>query len=314
MNNIKIFSGNSHQQFAQNICQNLGITLGKSRAFAFSNDNRFVKIDEPVRGADVYIVQTSASPVDANLMEMLMMIRALKGASAARITAVMPYLPYARSDKKDQERICLTARLVADLIETAGADHALVMEMHSHQIQGFFSIPCDHLVAAPTMINHLKNNWNLDNYVLVAGDAGAAKILKLYADGLKLSVAIMDKRRDSNDEQPKIKGVIGEVTGKKCLLIDDEVASGRTLIRDAEFLLGNAGALSVEACATHAVLSGNAINDLNASPISKFIFTDTIPLNDKKLKNTEIVSVVDVFAECIRRLHENESIKSLNDV
>ena len=313
MKNIKIFSGNSHPEFAKKICAQLGIKLGQSRAFAFSNDNRFVKIDEPVRGQDVYVVQTSTAPVDANLMELLMMVRALRGASAARITAVLPYLPYARSDKKDQERICLTARLVADIIQTAGADHVLIMEMHSHQIQGFFSVQCDHLIAAPTIIQYLKKNWNLNDYVLVAGDAGAAKILKIYADGLHLPVAIMDKRRDSNDEQPKIKGVIGDVKNKKCLLVDDEVASGRTLIRDAEFLI-SAGATEVDVSVTHPVLSGNAVAELNASPIDRFVITDTIPLNDKKLKNVEVVSVVPVFAECIRRLHDNESIKSLNDV
>ena len=313
MKNIKIFSGNSHPEFAKKICAQLGIKLGQSRAFAFSNDNRFVKIDEPVRGQDVYVVQTSTAPVDANLMELLMMVRALRGASAARITAVLPYLPYARSDKKDQERICLTARLVADIIQTAGADHVLIMEMHSHQIQGFFSVQCDHLIAAPTIIQYLKKNWNLNDYVLVAGDAGAAKILKIYADGLHLPVAIMDKRRDSNDEQPKIKGVIGDVINKIFLLVDDEVASGRTLIRDAEFLI-SAGATEVDVSVTHPVLSGNAVAELNASPIDRFVITDTIPLNDKKLKNVEVVSVVPVFAECIRRLHDNESIKSLNDV
>ncbi|MFA6486440.1 MAG: ribose-phosphate pyrophosphokinase [Candidatus Magasanikbacteria bacterium] len=312
--NIKIFSGSSHPEFTRQICEQLGLTVGQAHGLAFSNDNRFIKIDEAVRGCDTFVVQTSCPPVDAHLMEMLMMIRALRGASAGRITAVLPYLPYSRSDKKDQERICLTARLIADLIESAGADHVLIMEMHSPQIQGFFSVPCDHLVAAPTLIAHLKQTWNLENYVLVAGDAGAAKILKLYADGLHLPVAIMDKRRDANDEQPKIKGVIGEVTGKKCLLVDDEIASGRTLIRDAEFLLKSAGATEVSACVTHPVLGGNAVAELNASPIARFVITDTIPLGAKKLKNTEVVSVVPAFAECIRRIHENESIKSLNDV
>lgn len=311
---LKIFSGSSHPEFAKQICSNLGIELSRSESFIFSNNNRFITIEEAVRGDDVFVIQTSSEPVDNHLMELLMYMRTLRDASAARISAVMPYMPYSRSDKKDQPRVCITARLVADLLEKSGANRALIMEMHAQQIQGFFSIPCDQLLAAPSVIRHLIDNWDLNDYVLVAGDAGAAKIVKAYADGLDLPIAIIDKRRTSNDEQPIIKGLVGEVTGKRVLIIDDEIASGRTLVKDAEFLLEKAGAVSVEACVTHAVLGAGSIDILNNSPINRFILTDTIPSRHKLLKNTEIVTVVPVFAECIKRIHNNESIQNLNRV
>jgi len=311
---MKIFSGSSHPEFAKKICEHLGLELGKSNSFIFSNDNRFITVDEAVRGEDVFIIQTSCESVDIHLVELLMFIRTLRGASAKRITAVMPYFPYVRSDKKDQPRICVSARLIADLLETAGADRALIMEMHSPQLQGFFSIPCDHLLAAPALINYLKKNWDLTNYILVAADAGAAKTMKLYADGLNLPVAIMDKRRTGNDEKPTIKGVIGDVKEKKVLLVDDEVSSGGTLKRDAEYLINQAGAKSVDVCLAHPVLGKNSVENLNSSSINRFVITDSIPTDDKPLKNKEIVSVTSMFAECIRRIHGNESIKSLNDI
>jgi ribose-phosphate pyrophosphokinase len=202
---------------------------------------------------------------------------------------------------------------VADLIQEAGADHILIMDMHSPQLQGFFSIPCDHLLAAPTIMHYLTQNWDLKNYILVAADAGAAKSLKTYADGLRLPVAIMDKRRDNNDEQPKVKGVIGNVKGKQVLIIDDEVASGRTLARDAEYLIKHAGAKSVDACVTHAVLGPGAAKILNDSPIDRLIFTDTVPTEHQKIKKKEVISVTSVFAECIKRIHQGESIMSINE-
>ncbi len=311
---LKIFSASSHPEFAEAICRHLNLSLGHAHSQVFSNDNRFVTINEPVRGADVFIVQTSSAPVDSNLVELLMYIRTLRDASAGRITAVLPYFPYVRSDKKDQPRVCIAARLTADLLQTAGADRVLTMDLHSPQIQGFFSIPCDHLLASPTIIKYLKAHWNLENYVLVAGDAGAAKMLKIYADALELPVAIMDKRREGNNEKPTIKGVIGDVHGKKVLLIDDEASSGRTLMRDVEFLLEKAEAVSADACIVHAVLGDEAVTALNTSAINRFVITNTLPTNTKPLKNKEVVDVSQLFAECIRRIHANESIKSLNDV
>lgn len=311
---LKIIGGSSHKEFTKKICEQLGIVETKTTSQIFSNDNRFVTIDEPVRGDDVFVIQTQALPLDTYVVELLILIRTLHDASAGRITAVMPYFPYARSDKKDQPRVCITARLIADLLEKAGADRAMIMEMHSPQIQGFFSIPCDHLVAAPDVIKHLKSNWNLENYVIAAGDAGAAKMLKLYADGLNLPVAIMDKRREGNEEQVKIKSVIGEVKNKKVLLIDDETSSGRTLIKDAEYLLQEGGVQEVDTCFVHAAFDKLAAERLSASPINKFLTTDTIPFDNKQLRQCEIISVVPRFAEMIRRIHANESVKSLNDI
>ncbi|MBI5728585.1 MAG: ribose-phosphate pyrophosphokinase [Candidatus Magasanikbacteria bacterium] len=310
---LHILGGSSHKQFTRAICDYLGIVETKSTSKLFSNGNRFVSIDEPVRGHDVYVIQTQSPPVDGHVMELLIYIRTLRDASAARITAVLPYFPYARSDKRDQPRVCITARLLADLLAVAGADRVITMEMHSPQIQGFFSIHCDQLLAAPDIIRHLRTQWTLHNYCLVAGDAGAAKMLKRYADHLGLPVAIMDKRREGNQEQVSIKGVIGDVAGKKVLLLDDETSTGRTLIRDAEYLLQSAGAQSVDACFIHAALDQKAADRLNDSPIERFLTTDTIPCA-VKLRNCEIVSVTERFAECIKHIHDSQSIELLNNV
>lgn len=310
---LRIIGGSSHPTFTKNVCEHLGIEETTSQSFLFSNGNRFIKIEEPVRGDDVYVIQTQAPSVDEHIMELLIYIRALKSASAASITAVFPYFPYARSDKKDQPRVAISARLLADMIQIAGADRVLIMEMHAPQLQGFFSIPCDHLIAAPDIIRFLQRTWDLSNYCLVAGDSGAAKMIKSYADGLHLPVAIMDKRREGNKETVSIKGVIGDVTNKKVLLVDDETSSGGTLIKDAEFLLKHTSALSVDACFVHAALGDGATKRLNDSPIQQFITTDTIPLREE-LRNCTTISVTERFAQCIKRLHNGESIKSLNEI
>jgi len=311
---LKIIGGSSHKEFTKKICEHLGIEETKSSSFIFSNEDRFVTIDEPVRGDDIFIIQTHSSPVDANIMELLIYIRTLRDASAGRITAVLPYFSYARSDKKDQPRVCITAKLIADMLEKAGANRALIMEMHSPQLQGFFNIPCDHLVGAPDIVKHLKNNWDLGNYVLVAGDSGAAKMMEPYADALHLPIAMMDKRRIGNKEKVKIKGVIGDVTSKKVLIIDDETLSGGTLVEDAEFLLNTAGAIEVDACFIHANLGKGAAEKLNNSSIKRFLTTDTIPSQHFGLRNLEIISVAKRFADIIKRIHNNESVKSLNDI
>lgn len=311
---LKIISGSSHKQFTQNICQHLGVEQTPITSLIFSNENRFIKIEKPIRGDDVFVVQTQFTPVDSHIIELLMIIRALRDASAGRITAVLPYFPYIRSDKKDQPRICLTARLMTDMIEQAGANRALIMEMHSPQVQGFFSIPTDHVIAAPDIVNHLKKNWNLENYVLVAGDSGAIKMLKPYADSLQMPVAMMDKRRNGNEEKVNIKGVIGDVKDKNVLIIDDETTSGGTLIEDAKFLTEYAQVRRVDACFIHAALGKNAAEKLNDSPIQKFITTDTIPSEHHNLRNLEIVSVTRRFAEFIKRIYENKSVKSVNDL
>ncbi|MBI5222036.1 MAG: ribose-phosphate pyrophosphokinase [Candidatus Magasanikbacteria bacterium] len=311
---LKIISGSSHKDFARKICSHLGIEETKITSKIFSNENRFVTIDEAVRGDDMFVIQTQAAPVDSHIVELLILIRTLRDASAGRITAVLPYFPYARSDKKDQPRVCISARLMADMLEKAGADRTLIMEMHSPQIQGFFSVPCDHLLAAPDIIKYLKQNWDLTNCVLVAGDSGAVKMIKPYVDCLNLPTAIMDKRREGNDETVKIKGVIGDVKNKNVLLLDDETTSGGTLVENAEYLINQAGALKVDACFIHPAFNDKGVEKLNNSPIQKFLFTDTIPLNNKPIRNYEIISVAQRFAEMIKRIHNNESVKSLNDV
>ena len=311
---LRIIGGSSHTQFTSAVCTHLGIKETPTTSKVFDNDNRFVTVEDAVRGDDVYIIATQARPVDAHLMELYMLLRAVKIASATRVTAVLPYLPYSRSDKRDLPRVTVTARLIADLIETAGANHVLVADLHAPQIQGFFSIPCDVLYAAPEIVVYLKKNWNLKDYALVGGDAGAAKLLKLYADGLKLPVAIMDKRRDPNTGAVSVKGVIGDVRGKKALIIDDETQTGSTLIKDAEFLLKRGGAVSVDACVIHPALGPSAAKNLNKSPIKRFVTTDTIPTEGHNLRDHEIVSMTKKFADCIGRMHENKSIKSLNDL
>ncbi|MBT7228244.1 ribose-phosphate pyrophosphokinase [Candidatus Parcubacteria bacterium] len=311
---LKIIGGSSHKKFNEAICKHLGIRETKTQSFKFSNDNRFVVIDEPVRGDDVFVIQTQLKPVNSHIMELLMLIRTLKSSSAGRITVVLPYFFYSRSDKKDQPRICITAKLIADLLETAGADRILTMELHSSQVQGFANVPFDHIVAAPDVIQYLKENWKLDDYVLVAGDSGAAKLVEPYADGLHLPIAMIDKRRIGNDEKVKIKSVLGDVKGKKCLIIDDETLSGGTLIEDAKYLLEEAGAIEVDACFIHANLGEGAAEKLNNSPIKKFLTTDTIPTDHQKMRDLEIVSVTKRFANFINRIHNNESVKTLNDV
>lgn len=311
---LKIIGGSSHKQFTKKICDYLGVAETKTQSFKFSNDNRFITIDEPVRGDDVFVIQTQLTPVNSHILELLMIIRTLRDASAGRITAVLPYFPYSRSDKKDQPRICITAKLIADLLQTAGANRILTMQLHSPQVQGFANVPFDHIVAAPDVANYLKEHWNLDNYVLVAGDSGAAKMIEPYADALNLPIAMIDKRRIGNDEKVKIKSVLGDVADKKCLIIDDETLSGGTLIEDAKFLLENAGATEVDACFVHANLGTGAAEKLNNSPIKKFLTTDTIPSAHQGLRDLEVISVAKRFAEFIDRIHKNESVKSLNDV
>ncbi len=311
---LKIIGGSSNKNFTKKICEHLGVKETKSSSFTFSNEDRFITIDEPVRGDDVFVIQTHSSPVDAHIMELLIYIRTLRDASAERITVVLPYFPYARSDKKDQPRICITAKLMADMLQKAGADRVLIMEMHSPQLQGFFDIPCDHLVGSPDIVEYLKNNWNLENYVLVAGDSGAAKMIESYADTLHLPIAMMDKRRLGNDEKVKIKSVLGDVAGKKCLIIDDETLSGGTLIEDAKFLLEEAGAIEVDACFIHANLGEGAAEKLNDSLIKRFLTTDTIPSENFGLRDLEVISVSKRFADFIMRIHKNESVKSLNDI
>jgi ribose-phosphate pyrophosphokinase len=308
---IKIFSGSAHVPFAEAVCAHLGLPLGKSHMVRFSNDNMLVQVDENVREADVFVVQPSCVPVSDGLIELLILIDALKHASAARITAVVPYFPYARSDKKDKPRISITARLMADLLQTAGADRTLTMDLHAPQIQGFFRIPVDHLSAVSILSRHLAATRRLDDYVLVAGDIGEAKEVGRFANRLNLPVAIIDKRRTGDDDNAKATHLIGDVEGRHALIIDDEIASGGTVIEAANFVLSR-GAVSVEAAATHGVLSGSAIERLSKAPIDRILVTDTVPVpTEKRMSKLEIVSVSGLFASAIKAIHDGDSVSAL---
>ena len=308
---MKIFSGSAHPELAKAICEKLGLPLGLSRVDRFSNENMLIQIEESVREADVFVIQPSCTPVSDGILELLMLIDALKHASAARITAVTPYFPYVRSDKKDQPRISITARLMADLLETAGADRVLTTDLHAPQTQGFFRVPADQLIAAPMICEYLRQNRDLQDYVLVAGDAGEAKELGAYANRLNLPMAIVDKRRYGNDEKPKAVNLIGDVTGKTALIIDDEIASGGTMVEAANFLLER-GANKVEACAVHPILSGQAPERIEASPIESLIVTDTVPVSEeKRIDKLEILSVAPMFSQAIEAIHSGQSVSRL---
>lgn len=309
---MKVFSGSSHPAFAKSICEYLKIPLGISNTVKFSNENMLVQIEENVRGCDVFVVQTSAPPVHEHLFELLIMIDALRSASADRITAVMPYIPYIRSDKKDRPRISIAARLVADLLKTAGADRVLTMDLHSPQAQGFFRMPVDQLLGAGPICERLRRE-DRENWVLVAADAGEAKDLGRYANRLDLPMAIIDKRREGDDEKPKAVSLIGNVEGKVAVVVDDEIASGGTLVEAATFLKKH-GATQVLASATHPIFSANAAQRIDEAFIDKVIVTDTVPLQPhQQSEKVEVLSVAKIFAEAIRRIHDGRSVSQLFD-
>ena len=307
---LKIIAGQSHEGLTDAICRHLDHGRTRTKVIRFSNENLMVQIQENVRGADVFVVQTSCSPVNEGIMELLITIDALRDASAGRITAVIPYFPYVRSDKKDKPRISITARLMADLIKAAGADRVLTMDLHAPQIQGFFRIPADQLQARPILLDHIRST-GLENTVLVTGDAGGTKVVGGYASRLGLPMAIIDKRRHDDSETPKATHLIGEVEGKRCIIVDDEVASGRTLIEAATFLLEQHGAASVEAAFTHPVFTGDAVKNLDASPIARIITTDTIPTPSDLPDKFTVLSVATLFGNAIRRIHDGDSVSGL---
>ncbi len=307
---VKLVAGNSHPAFAREISECLGMPLAETSFKRFGNENLMFQCLENVREQDVFVIQTSAPPLSDHIIELLIMIDALKHASAARITAVMPYFPYARSDKKDRPRISVTARLMADLLETAGADRVLTMNLHSPQVQGFFRIPVDQLNATPMLCDYLRKSTALQDHVLVASDVGEAKDLQSYAERLGLPVAIVDKRREDDSEQPRAVALIGKVSGRNALIIDDEVASGGTLVEAASFLVSE-GAVRVEAAAVHPVLSGSAVDRLVESPIERLVVTNSIPVRDSPEFPIHQLSVAPLFAEAIRAIHSGSSISAL---
>ena len=310
-NTLKIFAGNSNPDLAKKICRHAGISLGKCEIVKFSNENIKVRILESVRGKDVYVVQSSCPPVNENIMELLIMIDAIKHAKADSITAVLPYYPYARSDKKDEPRISITARLIADLLEVSGADRVMTMNLHSPQIAGFFRIPVDHLLAGKLICKYYKEKAGIANSVVVAPDAGSAKRAGIYAINLGLPLAILDKRRDDDSEKAKIHNVIGEVKGKRALIFDDEIATGGSILEVVK-ALESLGVREIEACCVHAVLSGKAVERLRNSNLSRLVVTDTVTIPpEKRMPKMVILSVAELFAKAIVCSNRGSSISGL---
>ena len=314
-NSIKIFTGNSNPKLASDICTMLGQPLGDANLQRFSDGEIAVSINESVRGSDVFLIQSTCEPVNDHLMEMLIMIDALRRASAGRITAVMPYFGYSRQDRKAQARDPIYAQQVADLITTAGADRVLTMDLHAAQIQGFFNIPVDHMLGSSVLIPHLAKKFGIGNpdVVMVAPDLGSVGRARKYTDKLDLPVAIVDKRRPKANVS-EVMNIIGDVKGKTVILADDMIDTAGTLCNAANALVERAGAKEVYACATHGVLSGPAIQRLEESAIKEVILLDTIPLPEhKKCDKIKVLSVAEIFTEAIKRIYDESSVSALFD-
>ena len=304
---LQIFAGNASRELAGEICQRLGIRLGQLDISRFSNDNLRVQVQENVRERDVYVVQSFTEPVSEHIMELMITLDAMRSASAQRITAVIPYYSYARSDKKDAPRISITGRLIADMLKTAGANRVLTMDLHADQVHGFFSVPVDHLTAVPTIAEHFRRHHDLSNMVAVATDAGGAKRVGRFSERLGIPMAIIDKRRVS-DTAVKHGEVVGNVRGRDVVIFEDEISTGGTLVSSAETLRA-AGARSVHAGATHGVLCGPAIERLRGAPIDSVVVSNTVALaRDKRLPKITSLSVAPLFAAAIERIHCGQSV------
>lgn len=312
MNKLMVFSGNAHPELAKHICRYLKIRLSDALVGRFSEGEIRVKINENVRGQDVFIVQPISPPPNENLMELLIMLDALKRASSSRITAVIPYFGYARQDRKDQPRVPITAKLVANLLMVAGASRLLTMDLHAGQIQGFFDIPVDHLFAVGVFIDYFSK-LKLKNIVVVSPDVGGIKMARAYAKRLSADLAIIDKRRVSPDKTEAIH-ILGEVKGKHVVIVDDLIATGSSLIEAVE-TLKRAKAKSIRAAISHGVLSGPAIERVDkCKDLEELLITDSIPLDDhKKHPRIKVVSIAELLGEAIKRIHREESVSSLFD-
>ena len=306
---LKVFTGNSNPALAASVTDYLGIPLSAIEVFKFRNDNTFVRINENIRQRDVFLVQSFCRPVNDSVMEMFIMLDAAKRASAGRITAVIPYYGYGRTDKKDQPRVPITAKLIADLLTTAGADRVLTMDLHAAQIQGFFNIPVDELTALPIIVRHFQE-MKLDNPVVVAVDIGISKRARDMAEELGVPLAIIEKRRTGNNDNSELLNVIGEVEGKTAILMDDEIDTGGTMVNAAVALV-EAGVKGVYASSTHAVLSGNAAARFEESPIHDLVCTDTIPLPPEKRSHIKVVSIASLLGEAIHRIHTGTSVGAM---
>jgi len=309
--NPVIFSGNSHPKLVADICEYLGQDVGQVEVIKFSNDNTFVRILENVRQKDVFILQSTVEPVNDHIMELLIMIDAAKRASAGRITAVVPFYSYARTDKKDQPRVPITGRLVADLLETAGADRVVMIDLHAGQVQGFFQVPVDELTAMPRLVEYFVQR-DLDEPVVVATDIGIAKKARYFADSIGAPLAIVEKQRIGNDDKVETMNLIGDVAGHPVILFDDEVSTGGTMIAAANAITGQ-GATDIYAVVTHGVLPGDASAHLAAIPyIKELVITDTVPLSQDKVNSKiKVISIAPLLGEAIRRIHEGRSVGEL---
>ncbi|MBS1851809.1 MAG: ribose-phosphate pyrophosphokinase [Acidobacteria bacterium] len=307
---FKIFCGTANEALTDEICAFLGMTRGQAFVTRFKDGEAYVQIQENVRGADVFVVQPTCRPVDEHLMELLLMIDALKRASARRITAVIPYYGYARQDRKDKPRVPISSKLVADLLTTAGADRALIVDLHTPQLQGFFNIPVDHLFASPVLVGHFKE-LNLPNLTVVSPDAGGVERARFFAKKMDSALAIVDKRRVEMNVA-EVMHVIGDVKGRTCLVIDDLIDTAGTLVKTASALMEN-GAAAVHACCSHPVFSGPAVENISKSCITEVVVTNTIPLNDaaKQEPKIKVLSIAGLIGRAIQSIHEETSISKL---
>src|SRR5881275_1664144 len=304
---FKIFCGTANQPLADEVCAFLGMTRGQALVMRFADGEAYVQIQENVRGADVFVMQPTCRPVDQHLMELLLMIDALKRASARRITAVMPYYGYARQDRKDRPRAPISSKLVADLLTTAGAHRALIVDLHAPQLQGFFNIPVDHLFASPVLVDHFRK-LSLPNLTVVSPDAGGVERARFFAKKVDAPIAIVDKRRvEANVAE--VMHVIGDVRGRTCLVIDDLIDTAGTLVKTASALMDN-GATVVYACASHAVLSGPAVENIRNSVINEVVVTNTIPLTAaaKREPKIKVLSIAGLIGRAIQSIHEETSV------
>ena len=308
MNDLKIFSGNANPKLAQAVAKHLKIPVGAADVGRFPDGEIQIQIMENVRGADCFVIQPTSEPANDNLMELLLMIDALRRASAHRITPVIPYFGYGRQDRKAQPRVPISSKLVSNLITVAGADRILTMDLHAGQIQGFFDIPVDHMYGAPVFIDYFKKK-KLGDVVVVSPDAGGVERARAFAKRLNYDLAIIDKRRTSPTDAD-IMNVVGDVNGRVALIVDDMVDTAGTLAKAAKALI-NSGAKAVYAAASHGVLAGPALERLEAAPITELIITDSIALNGKKLDKIKVLSVAKLLADAIRRIHEEKSVSSL---
>jgi len=310
MDELKVFTGNAHPALAQAVTDYMNIPLGKSEVFEFSNENIFVRILENVRERDTFVIQPICTPVNKSLFELLIMLDALKRASAKRITAVIPHYSYGRSDRKDQPRVPITARLIADLLTVAGANRVLTVDLHSAQIQGFFNIPVDELTALYLLSDYYKKR-NIKDLVVVAADIGISKSARDVAARLDAPLAIIEQRRVGNVDRKEALNIIGDVRDKAALIVDDEITTGGTLVNVVSIILER-GAREVYACATHPVFSGPAIDRITSSPVKEITVTDTVPVTDeKKIEKITVLSIAPLLGEAIQRIHTGQSIGAM---